>query len=575
MPFCSVSSRPRAPSAVAIRPKPTLRRMQPWLPLLPQEALSAVWRKGLPKIWTRADFAAHGAALARAIVKAARTTQAAAFGEIAKRARQVFEQQVGMIISKVMRAVEKEAVPGDVKADPLALMPSNIGALWMQAIEEVMEETKTDLPTKLMPPLKAVMERGYGLTADMIGVHPDYNARDRIDYNVGVIAKRVTKINDTTRSVIRSSVATSLDVGITVKETTDDLRKVLARFAEYRTRMIARTETNMAWTAGSVAAFQQCDTVTHVSVIGCEAREPGSPTYKGQPTCNIEDVPVEDAHLLDFHPNHTGTIVPSQFRDLVPQVAPEPEPKESDLKDTELFKRFPTELQEYFGRVENQKMIPPAWINMPKDKHPSFKLSDKPYGYFDPTTNTVYWRKETRIDNPSQGEKETARVVIHEMAHWHHIKGEIIPWTKVEDVDKRLVKACSADSKKLYAKMDMLKKRRWNKKDPIYSHPEVAKGRCVELWDIARNVHKTNPHGEYINAAVNSCDIAQCLTGGNVCTDVGHSAEYYNSYPPLRYAEIYAEMAESVLLQFAVDKSLNPAVLYPNLAKTVSKMLGL
>ena len=54
--------------------------------------------------------------------------------------------------------------------------------------------------------------------------------------------------------------------------------------------------------------------ITHVSVIGCEAREPGSPQYRGESTCNIQDVPINDADKLEFHPNHTGTIVPSRFR---------------------------------------------------------------------------------------------------------------------------------------------------------------------------------------------------------------------------------------------------------------------
>ena len=49
--------------------------------------------------------------------------------------------------------------------------------------------------------------------------------------------------------------------------------------------------------------------------IGCEAREAGSPTYRGESTCNIEDVPVSDADKLRFHPNHTGTMVPSKFRE--------------------------------------------------------------------------------------------------------------------------------------------------------------------------------------------------------------------------------------------------------------------
>ena len=93
------------------------------------------------------------------------------------------------------------------------------------------------------------------------------------------------------------------------------LDEALPAFNASRINTIARTETNNAWTRGSVASFQESTTLSHVSVIGCEAREPNSPQYRGESTCNVQDVPVEDAGLLDFHPNHTGTIVPSRFRE--------------------------------------------------------------------------------------------------------------------------------------------------------------------------------------------------------------------------------------------------------------------
>ncbi len=65
--------------------------------------------------------------------------------------------------------------------------------------------------------------------------------------------------------------------------------------------------------AAALQAYLDGKVVSHISVIGCEAVEEGIPEYKGVPTCNIRNVPVEDAHELAFHINHTGTMVPTGF----------------------------------------------------------------------------------------------------------------------------------------------------------------------------------------------------------------------------------------------------------------------
>jgi len=130
------------------------------------------------------------------------------------------------------------------------------------------------------------------------------------------IAQRITGINDTTRKQFERAIQNAIGQGMTVTETAQFLVDKFPDMAESRIRTIARTELNGAYAKGSVASYLQSDVVAHVSVIGCEAREPGSPTYRGESTCNIQDVPVVDADNLQFHPNHTGTIVPSGFREL-------------------------------------------------------------------------------------------------------------------------------------------------------------------------------------------------------------------------------------------------------------------
>ena len=96
-------------------------------------------------------------------------------------------------------------------------------------------------------------------------------------------------------------------------ETAKYLRGNFPERSRNRISTIARTELGQAADEGRKQSMKDLGTVTHVSVIGCEAREAASPTYRGESTCNIEDVPIGDMDTLEFHINHTGTIVPSRF----------------------------------------------------------------------------------------------------------------------------------------------------------------------------------------------------------------------------------------------------------------------
>lgn len=82
-----------------------------------------------------------------------------------------------------------------------------------------------------------------------------------------------------------------------------------------RLNTIARTEGGRAIDEGMKESAKVSDILTHMSVVGCQAIEPNIPTYNGIPTCNIEDVPVQDLDMVEFHINHTGAFVASRFKD--------------------------------------------------------------------------------------------------------------------------------------------------------------------------------------------------------------------------------------------------------------------
>ena len=66
---------------------------------------------------------------------------------------------------------------------------------------------------------------------------------------------------------------------------------------------IARTEASSAWDAGARLDYEDIGVKT-VDIVGCEDSETD---------CNSIGIPIAEADGLEFHPNHTGTMVPSDI----------------------------------------------------------------------------------------------------------------------------------------------------------------------------------------------------------------------------------------------------------------------
>lgn len=284
-----------------------LRKTPAWrLPYSTAELLSMVG-KGLnvPKEgWNAQTFALHGRQLMMTIHRIARLTQRKAQPHVAR----TVAQNLNQFWFDVANLAEKRR--GKSPQDE---------SLWLQAIEEVFQEHKLDLVLDLTPPIQSVMSQGYSKTSAVLGqeAHPEQNVR--IIQRSREIADRVTKIDETTRTQIRREVENAAKEGLTVPETARKIRDRAPEINHPRSVTIARTELARAWSDGSAAAYLESTTLTHVSILGCDAREPNSPQWNGQSTCGYENLPVQDlpAFLeVGFHPNHGGTICPSGWRDL-------------------------------------------------------------------------------------------------------------------------------------------------------------------------------------------------------------------------------------------------------------------
>lgn len=284
----------------------------PWRSPFTTEELLHHFGKGLeiPKGgWTRATFADDGKRLILAMHRTARLAQKKAIPFVAGHVEKMLNNHVSRVISKV------RARRG-AKADAILLNVDE--AIWLQAIDEVFREAGAEVVLEVVPALQSVMSQGYSKTSVMLGQRPEVDTNARIASQAREVAAKITRINDTTRRQVEDTVRRSVADGMTVSETAEKLRERMEGLNHNRSMTIARTELNNVWTQGAASAFEESSTLTHLTVIGCEAREAHSPHYKGQSTCNYPNLPRAELNAflaVGFHINHTGSLVASGFRD--------------------------------------------------------------------------------------------------------------------------------------------------------------------------------------------------------------------------------------------------------------------
>lgn len=261
--------------------------------------------------WNAQNFVLFGEQMILSLARVAKITQRRAAPGLAQNCKAMFKGQIQEINRRVIqwsRSTRAAKAPTSVTLD----LPQN-AELWVEAMNEVFADAGLEAVATVLPPVQSVMGQAYSKTSIILGQEPDEVSRI-VTTQSRAIARRITAISGTTRKRITAKVVESIEAGLTVVETAQALEDAAPEIYGNRSLTIARTELNNAWTKGTLFAMGESRTITHVSVIGCEAREASSPKYRGESTCNIQDVPVVDADSLSFHPNHTGNIIPSRFR---------------------------------------------------------------------------------------------------------------------------------------------------------------------------------------------------------------------------------------------------------------------
>jgi hypothetical protein len=274
--------------------------------------------------WNRETFSREGHGLIITLARVAKITQRKAIPEVAGAFSRLVRFQAQEVINIVRHRMGNRASAQGrhLKAEIEIVLPVHED-LWARAIAEVFSEQGDNAIKILTPPIQSVMAQGYSRTSILFGQEADPSHNAGIARRAQEMTREIVKVNDTTAEQMRRVVAESIRDGLTVAETTAKLLERVEGMTQSRALTIARTEVQTAWTEGAIQTFREARTLTHCSVIGCESRETDrwdSPSYQqfmfaGQSTCNIQDVPVHDLDQLNFHPNHTGVLVPSRFTD--------------------------------------------------------------------------------------------------------------------------------------------------------------------------------------------------------------------------------------------------------------------
>lgn len=298
------------------------RNCPKWKLPFSNKQLLALCGKGLdiPARWNAAEFIRQGRLLILAMERISQLTRRRAIPVIARKSMEILRGQLEEVIRRATRK-NPGARSSAAQAVTVDLLVPQHESIWMEAIREVFDDLGEDIEIiqELVPPVQSVMAQGYSKTGFLLAQEADPEHHPALAREAREIARKITKINDTTRKQFENTIRDSIKQGQTVPELATRLRDEVLPMSHSRSLTIARTESNNAYSIGAAQAFKESETLETVSVIGCEAREEESQfQYKGESTCNYEDLLVselDDFLAVGWHPNHGGTLIPSGFRE--------------------------------------------------------------------------------------------------------------------------------------------------------------------------------------------------------------------------------------------------------------------
>ena len=285
-----------------------------------REFLRLITRKIPPSQWKRNGSKSERVALQRDVVRLQSALKAEAMGILPKSFKGVFEEQINrfketaLFLGNRYKLRSKNYKASDWTAEEIAtgvgiLMSSSIAAFGNEAALIAMSR----------PKFQSLIDRAYARTRYLLGeadgiVNPRLAARNES------ILRKLKDVQVSSKNMADFKIGKAVDSGaLSGSSWGDAVAAVTATIAGRvnsgsRLNSLGRTEAFHAVDEGLKEAVKMSGSLTHMSVVGCKAIEPNIPTYMGTPTCNIEDVPIQDVDMVQFHVNHTGAWFPSRFK---------------------------------------------------------------------------------------------------------------------------------------------------------------------------------------------------------------------------------------------------------------------
>ena len=259
----------------------------------------------------------NGRQLSKDLLNVQRAAKAKGARMLTKPLTAVMRGQVEKVLELFERNLQRYAGVSATRGAKalVTLQVEQHGALWAQAINDAFRILGKDVQATIQPVMQSVADDVLDKTTTLLtGGKPSVISKRVMQQSVNDIARDVTGINKTTQGRLARLISKAIDEGQSPGEVMEAVRRKLPQIGTNRVPTIVRTEMGRISDRAVIRSMKDSAVVTHVSVSGCEAIEQGIPTFRGTPTCNIKNVPIEYAGDLQFHINHTGAITASGFR---------------------------------------------------------------------------------------------------------------------------------------------------------------------------------------------------------------------------------------------------------------------
>ena len=284
-----------------------------------RDFLRLITRRVPPSRWTKGKNKADRVALQRDILRLQSALKAEAMGVLPNAFKKVLEDQIDVFTQTaltlgVRTGLNRKAYKAsDWTAEEIAL-----GALLLRAASREAFGNYLALNRMARPVYQSLMDRAYARSRYLLG-EADGLVNPMLANRNEKILRNLRDVQVSTKSMADFRIGKALESGILANASWGDaVAGVTASVAERiksasRLTTFGRTESFIAVDEGIKEAAKISNSLTHMSVVGCRAIEPNIPTYMGTPTCNIENVPIQDVDIVQFHVNHTGAWFPSRF----------------------------------------------------------------------------------------------------------------------------------------------------------------------------------------------------------------------------------------------------------------------